>query len=81
MKHYIDNIIKSGLPLSNGANSDLYKDCICIDKQIENNNSKILSKLSISLEYIYSGEWKDHKNYIKDSLYDWSSNLYENMMW
>lgn len=79
-KHYIDNIIKVGLPLSNSSNK-AYNDCSCMNNDTHNINVDILNKLSKSLEYIYNDDIKNHRNYINDSLYKWASELYEHMEW
>lgn len=80
VKHYIDNIISVGLPLSKN-NYEAYKDCSCVKDDAQNNGIEILKKLSTSLEYIYNGDVNGHKNYISDSLHKWSSELYEHMEW
>ena len=79
-KHYIDNIIKIGLPLSNSSNN-AYNDCSCMNNDTHNINVDILNKLSKSLEYIYNDNIKNHRNYINDSLHKWASELYEHMEW
>jgi hypothetical protein len=80
-KHYIDNIININLPLSSSQYISKFADCVCGDSKIQNEGTNILKRLSNSLEYIYNGEVNGHKNYIKDSLYDWASELYEQMEW
>lgn len=79
-KGYIDNIVKVGLPLSKN-NYEAYKDCSCTKQDTQNDNIDILNRLSISLEHIYNGNVNGHRNYIKDSLYKWASELYEQMEW
>lgn len=82
IKKYIDNIIRVNLPLYLDTLNDKFVDCGCK----ENNDKQkwaieILNRLSTSLEYIYKGEIIGHKNYISDSLRDWSNYLYEIMYW
>ena len=80
-KKYIDNIIKVGLVIDNTKlDASKYKDCTCNKTDI-NSNQNILKKLSESLNYMIEGQEKSHYNYIKDSLYNWASLLYEYMQW
>ena len=78
-KKYVDNIIKSNLPIGN-ISSDTYQDCSCNNKNGSDNNH-ILQRLSESLSYMMVGDICGHKNYIYDALYEWSSKLYEYMIW
>lgn len=81
-KKYIDNIIKTNLPLQQSNLSNDFTDCGCLvnnDGQL--NAISILRRLSTSLDYIQSNNSNGHKNYINDALRDWSSMLYENMQW
>lgn len=78
-KQYIDNIIKVGLVINTNAVSDAYKDCTCNNN--ESSYLNVLNRLSITLGYIIDDSIQGHKNYIYDSLYDWSSTLYEFMQW
>lgn len=83
MKKYIDNIIR--------LDFKLYKNGTCLDVEdcggLSKNNSiqlkykQILSNLSESLQYIADKDLNNHKNFIGDSLYNWSSLIYENMEW
>lgn len=80
-KKYIDNIIKVGLVIDNSKlEASKYRDCTCNKTDI-NSNQNILKKLSESLNYMIEGQEKSHYNYIKDSLYNWASLLYEYMQW
>lgn len=80
-KQYIDNIIKVGLKINNKIdNKSIYSDCVCDDHN-NDNNIIILKRLSDSLNYILNNQIVGHKNFIKDSLYDWASKLYEYMHW
>ncbi len=81
MKKYIDNILRVGLVINNSTTDpSIYKDCTCNGSD-SNSNQNILEKLSKSLDYMIEGQEKNHYNYIKDSLYNWSSLLYEFMQW
>lgn len=80
-KHYIDNIIQMGLPLSGSQYINLYSDCVCSNNEKQTDNNKILVRLSNSLDFIYKEEYKNHINYIKDSFHEWASMLYEQMEW
>lgn len=79
MKKYIDNIIKLDLSLSKTNNSD-FNDCVCKDDK-DDELKNMLVRLSKSLYYIGNNDIRGHKNYINDSLRDWSTYLYENMYW
>lgn len=82
IKKYVDNIIRCNLPLYADTLTENFVDCGCADKNDKQENLiKILSRLSESLGYIYRNEITGHKNYIYDALYDWSTQLYENMKW
>ena len=76
----MDNIINVNLPLVSSKLEDGFIDCTC-KSNIDDNYMDILKRLSISLEYIENRDIQGHKNYINDSLRDWSSILYENMQW
>lgn len=81
MKKYIDNILKVGLIVNNNTvDPSIYRDCTCSNSNT-NTNQNILEKLSKSLDYMIEGQEKSHYNYIKDSLYNWASLLYEYMQW
>lgn len=80
-KKYIDNIIKLNLPLVDNTFNNNFVDCGCMDNDNQSKNMDILKKLSKSLEYIYLNDIYGHKNYISDSLREWSSLLYEIMEW
>lgn len=80
-KRYIDNIISTNLPLSNSTYMNEYTDCVCAPKDNQTEFVRILNRLSLSLGYIQNNEINGHKNYIKDALRDWASQLYENMYW
>ena len=78
-KRYIDNIIRINLPLSSSMLSNEYLDCGCAHES--NDMSEILKRLSTALQYIYEDKVSGHRNYIRDALTDWSSKLYEIMLW
>lgn len=78
-KLYIDNIIKVGFIINNSENT-LVAECEC-NYTNNSNNEKLLKNLSLSLEYILNNEISGHKNFIYDSLYNWSEYLYDYMFW
>ena len=83
MKNYVDNIIKTDLPLTTAQPVSNYVDCGCLsvknsEQQI---NMGILRNLSQALEYIINDDVKTHKNFINDALLKWASVLYEKMYW
>lgn len=80
-KKYIDNIIKLDLPLTDKSFDNRFVDCGCINSDAQSKNMDILKRLSNSLLYIFNQDILGHKNYIYDSLKDWSSILYEQMEW
>ena len=79
-KQYIDNIIKTGLVINKTSDYSAYKECLCSSGS-ETTYLRILNNLSTSLNYVITDNISGHKNYIRDSLYDWSSTLYEFMQW
>ena len=78
-KKYIDNIIRLNLVIGEQY-VDRFKDCICKDNSTSD-YEYILRRLSTALGYIMGNDICGHKNYIYDALYDWSSQLYEDMIW
>lgn len=80
-KKYIDNIINCDFILSKTTWVDSFVDCVCQDKQTQDNFLEILKNLSMSLGYIRDNQINGHKNYINDSLLKWAQMLYENMSW
>ena len=80
-KIYIDNIIKTGLPLTKSTFTSTFIDCGCRPDSSQMDNTNILYRLSTSLKYYLEDDVINHKNYIYDSLKDWSSLLYEQMYW
>jgi hypothetical protein len=79
-QRYIENIIRLNFPMST-SKTKKYLDCTCITDPKQDEHIDILKRLSQSLLYIKDGEVSGHKNFIKDALNDWSSMLYEKMMW
>lgn len=82
-KRYIDNIIKLNLPLTTDKYVNAFVDCGCLtESQAEQKkNINVLDSLSKSLQFIIDNDISSHKNFIQDSLNQWSSLLYENMRW
>lgn len=80
-KKYIDNIINLNLPLTQSEWTNEFVDCSCQNSTGQNHAIDILKRLSKSLEYIRTMDTNSHKNFINDTLYDWSSSLYETMRW
>lgn len=81
-RKYIDGILKSNLPLSQQTdiNTSYYCDCTCLNSS-DSSLILILTQLSQALQYIIDGDVINHKNFIYQSLYSWSSKLYETMYW
>lgn len=82
-KKYIDNIIRLNLPLQTPSYVPDLVDCGMLSRTdaMQSANQSILNNLSQSLNYIINDEVNGHKNYIYDSLNQWSSKLYELMEW
>ena len=80
-KKYVDNIIKLNLPFSQSLLTEKFMDCDCIDKSSQEESIEILKRLSVSLNYMHTGQVNGHKNYITSALTDWASILYEIMEW
>ena len=83
MKKYIDNIIKTNLPLSSVTLYSNFADCTCLNADANEQEAmmNILKRLSYSLEYIITGEVSGNRNYISSAFLDWSTYLYEKMRW
>lgn len=83
MKKYIDNIIKSNLPLTSVTLYDKFADCTCInvDANEQDTLMNILKRLSLSLGYIINHNTSGNRNYIASAFLDWSTYLYEKMRW
>ena len=80
-KKYIDNIIKCNFVLTQSPQFAGFVDCGCQSKSEQDRAIEILKKLSLSLGYIRDGKAQEYKNFINDTLYEWSSVLYEKMKW
>ena len=80
-KKYIDNIIKCNFVLTQSPQFTGFIDCGCQSKSEQDRAIEILKKLSLSLGYIRDGKSHRYKNFINDSLHEWSSVLYEKMRW
>lgn len=87
-KLYIDEIIKSQLPLSPSIYNTPFSiskqsimDCGCHIADSDQKYINILKNLSTTLGYIMDDDVLTHKNFISQSLYEWSSLLYEQMYW
>lgn len=80
-KQYIDNIIKTNLPLSKVEDVNVLSDCVCQDKTFHTHAVLILKKLSQSIEFICTDEIQEHKNYASEAFKEWADQLYENMYW
>lgn len=80
-KRYIDNIINVNLPFNTSKLDAVFSDCGCGGSTLQDDAISILKRLSTSLEYIMNNDVTGHKNYINDSLREWSSSLYEIMEW
>lgn len=78
-KKYIDNIIKTGLIITEAGNTNLGLICNC--NTATNTANLILKNLSEALQYIINDEHKGHLNFIHDALYNWAEQLYDKMSW
>lgn len=80
-KQYVDNVIQLNLPLKNSDNTNVFKDCPCLNNSGQTVNLDILNRLSRSLMFFIENEIQGNKNYITSALRDWASELYESMEW
>lgn len=83
IKRYIDAIIKLNLPLTASQYvSELY-DCNCLTStdSAQDRLMSILKNLSTAFGYMANDELTGHKNFIGDTLNQWSAKLYEIMRW
>lgn len=80
-KKYVYNIIKLDLPLTSTDYVVKFVECGCVDDDDQKAMKDILENLYKSLHYIETDDVVGHKNFIRDSLYNWSSMLYEKMQW
>jgi hypothetical protein len=79
-KKYIDNIVKTGLVITNDTKSPIYVVCKCNSSKV-NAANEILKNLSDALQYIIDDEIKGHVNFIHDALFNWADQLYDYMYW
>lgn len=80
-KKYIDNIIKTGLVVTNSKDKQaIYVKCTCSTSKV-NAANELLKNLSEALQYIIDDEVKGHINFIHDALYNWAEQLYDHMSW
>ena len=78
-KKYIDNIVRLGFTIGN-TGVERFRDCTCKDGATSE-YEYILRRLSVALDHIMKNDICGHKNYISDALNDWSSKMYEDMIW
>lgn len=77
-KKYIDNIVKTGLAITE-TNNNISLICNC--NNATDSANTILKNLSEALQYIINNEHKGHLNFIHDALYNWAEQLYDKMSW
>ena len=83
IKRYIDAIIKLNLPLTASQYvSELY-DCNCLTStdSAQERLMSILKNLSTAFDYMANDKVTGNKNFIGDTLNQWSTKLYEIMRW
>ena len=82
-KKYVDGIIKLNLPLTTSSFVSAFADCGCLSQaDAEQARSiSILTNLSRTLQYMINKDIDGHKNFIQNTLREWSSMLYEQMRW
>lgn len=82
-KKYIDNIVRYNFPLVKSQYDSDFVDCGCASSTDARQQElmEILRRLSVSLQCMIDDDLQGHKNYIMNSLIDWSKLLYENMEW
>lgn len=82
-KRYVDGIIKLNLPLTTSAFVSAFVDCGCLSQADaeQAHNISILADLSKALQFMIDKDIDGHKNFIQNTLKEWSSMLYEQMRW
>lgn len=75
----IDAILAAGLKVNTGSSEPIFGDCGCSDVTIY--SSQVLENASKALKMIESGDTAKNSNFIRSSLYEWASKLYEKMEW
>jgi hypothetical protein len=84
-KKYIDNIITANLTLPNDdktiININSYAGCNCVNSNNHELFVRSLENLSTAIQYIIDDNINGHKNFIYDAFNNWSSNMYEKMIW
>lgn len=82
-KAYIEGIIGYNLPLYISDYVSEFADCSCVNvaNTAQELLQRILKNLATSLQYMIDNQVDGHKNFIADSLREWSSKLYEKMQW
>ena len=81
---YLKSILKINFPLySLTSISSSFVECGKLnEKELgQKNGVSILTSLIEAFQYIYNDEQDKHKNFITQTLYNWSDNLYELMRW
>lgn len=80
-KKRIDNILTLGFTIPVTSTHNAFTVCKCSDKTTNESNDDILRSLSKALGYIIDDKISGNKNFINDTLRNWSSIIYEKMYW
>lgn len=82
-KKYVDNILSYNFTLTTSSFVSVFADCECLTQADaeQQKNQAILRDLSKSLQYMIDNQISGHKNFIMNTLTQWSSLLYEMMYW
>lgn len=82
-KRYVDRVIKLNLPLTTSTFVSTFAECGCLSQADaeQARNISILTDLSKALQFMINKDIDGHKNFIQNTLRQWSSMLYEQMRW
>lgn len=83
VKKYIDGIVANNFPFYEGDIALGYANCQCLcdSSDFQTTAIAILKNLSQCFEYFAEGNQDYHKNFIYNTLTEWSNLLYEKMRW
>ena len=83
VKKYIDGIVANNFPFYSGDIALGYANCQCMcdSSDFQTTAMNILKNLSLCFQYFAEGNQDYHKNFIYNTLTEWSNLLYEKMRW
>lgn len=75
---YLENILRVGLPLTNQV---VEVPCSNLSFSMQSYYENQLRDLITAFEYILTGDFTGHKNFVSNTLSKWVTELYDNMQW